>query len=106
MNAEVIHVVRMPGVSMKREVINVHALEEQKGNHTHWVVPSQEVRLNVAAILNAPVNSHVRMDNVIILVRPYRAENMLLVSQKTMLHGADVTVDSKRTLKANAHHNV
>jgi hypothetical protein len=95
MNAETTHVVQMLDVSMRKEVINVHALEEQKENHTHWVVPSQEIRLNVAPIQNALVSSHARMVNVITLVWHYLAENVLHVSQKITQLGVDVTVVSK-----------
>jgi len=91
---------------MRKEVINVLVPEERKENLTHWVVPSQEVRLNVAPIQNALVSSHARMVNVIILVKHYLAENMLHVFQKITPRGVDVTVDSKRTQKENAHLNV
>ena len=57
-------------------------------------------------IPNALDNFHVRMVNVIILVRHYLVENMLHAFQKITPRGVDVTVDSKRTLKENAHLNV
>jgi len=106
MNAETTHVVLMLDVSMRKVVINVHVPEELKENHTNWVVLSQEVRLNVVPIQNALDSSHARMVNVIILVRHYLAENMLRVFQKITPRGVDVTVDSKKTLKENAHLNV
>ena len=83
----------------------MHALVERKESLTHLDVLNLEVNRNVALTQNALVNSHVKMVNVITHAQHCLAVNMLLAYLKTMRHGVDVTVDTKKTLKANVLHN-
>ena len=91
---------------MKKEAINVHALEEPKENHTHLDVLNLEVSPNVDQIQIAQVNSLAKMVNVITLVQPFLAESTLPAYLKTMQHGADAIVVIKKTRKAYALLNV